>query len=400
MSWQDDLNNKIFTIITGDNKLYFPKWRNASKEIEFNYSIFEFVEVDGSLVLRKKPKGRKFDLEFFFDGEDAVSKGNEFEESARNKERNWTVKHPFYGNIICQPISLKQDNSSLNVSKFNVLVIETIKDIYPETTRILEDEIQGQMIILEDAQVIAYSKSKELDKVSLQQTTSRLDTVLSKIIKADEDYKAFKSKVSDAVDEINNTLSTGTSILREIYEIIHFPATIIQTVEARFNVFKEALDNIIELFDGNKNQFEAIGGGLISSMFLTSISETDYKTKSDVIKQQDLLLEQYNRYLSFLDNLQTERADNNNSYTPDFAAIQALDRLSKLTIANLFEIAFELKQEREFILDKDSNPIVLTHRFYGMDKNDENLEYFISTNNIGINEILNLKKGRKVVYYV
>ena len=163
-----------------DNKIYTPKWKNATKDIDFNYSIFEFVEVSGSLVLRKKPKGRKFDLEFYFDGEDAVSMGNAFEESSRNNEKYWNVKHPFYGDFICQPISLRQDNNLYNVSKFNVQVIETIKDIYPDSSIIIEDMIQGQMIILDEAQIIAFQNSKELDRVELNQNVTRLDTIFSK----------------------------------------------------------------------------------------------------------------------------------------------------------------------------------------------------------------------------
>jgi hypothetical protein len=66
----------------------------------------------------------------------------------------------------------------------------------------------------------------------------------------------------------------------------------------------------------------------------------------------------------------------------------------------LYRIAFEAKQEREYILDEDSNIILLTHKFYEMDSEDRNINNFIETNNIGLNEILNIQKGRKIVYYV
>jgi hypothetical protein len=44
--------------------------------------------------------------------------------------------------------------------------------------------------------------------------------------------------------------------------------------------------------------------------------------------------------------------------------------------------------------------INITHRFYGLDLADENITRIIDSNNIGINEILEVKKGRKIVYYV
>ncbi len=46
------------------------------------------------------------------------------------------------------------------------------------------------------------------------------------------------------------------------------------------------------------------------------------------------------------------------------------------------------------------NVILLSHKFYGSDENDDNLQKFIDTNNIGLNELLNISKGRKVIYYI
>ena len=49
--------------------------------------------------------------------------------------------------------------------------------------------------------------------------------------------------------------------------------------------------------------------------------------------------------------------------------------------------------------EADTTPINLTHRFYGLDEDDVNLNRFIETNNIGLSEILIVKKDREVVYY-
>jgi len=51
-------------------------------------------------------------------------------------------------------------------------------------------------------------------------------------------------------------------------------------------------------------------------------------------------------------------------------------------------------------LSSYSNAIILTHRFYDLEETDQNLENFINQNQIGINEMLEIKTGRKVIYYV
>jgi hypothetical protein len=401
MSWIDDIENISLTIITGDGKSWEPKWKNASKEVEYNASVFEFVNVEGSLVLRQKPKGRKFELELYFDGENAVTIGNSFEQSARDS-RIWTIKHPFYGDFKCQPLNLKQDNSGLNVSKFSITVIETITDAYPKPSVVFVDEIESQLVITNEAQAQAFNNSKELEKVSLQNNVETLDTYLSKIIKTGEELKEFKTAVSDAVIEITNVTSSGLTILRAIQSIINYPATIEQTIEARFTALKEAFNTIIDTFTGNKNQFEAVAGGLVAAMYVASSTNItdDYDTRVLVFNQQDKLSEVYNEYVTYLDSLQTDRADSDDSYIPSFDGLNELNKLAGLTMSNLYDIAFSAKQEREYTLDKDSNPILLTHKFYGLDKKDVNLSKFIKTNNIGLNELLNIVKGRKIIYYV
>jgi hypothetical protein len=78
----------------------------------------------------------------------------------------------------------------------------------------------------------------------------------------------------------------------------------------------------------------------------------------------------------------------------------ALNSLINFTVSNLFSIALKAKQERSIVLDKDSNWVLLTHRLYGIDKADKNIEELMKSNDVGLNEILQVKKGRRVVYYL
>lgn len=401
MSWIDDIETIIFTIITGDKKSYTPKWRNASKNVEYNVSIFEFIEVEGSLAIKKKPKGRRFDLEFYFDGENAVIDGNNFELSARNSN-DWEIKHPYYGNFKCQPLSLSQDNSILNVSRFTVPVIETITNKYPTYTPIISDRIEEQLSITNENQAQAFNDSKELVKNELISNVEAMEMRFSSIIENDDELLEFKKLVSDAIIEINSTISDGNSILTSIQALINYPSTIIQTIEARFNAFKESFETLISSFTGNKNQFEALGGSIIASMMFSSVNNINdsYETRNRVLEHQYDLISVYNRYIDFLDSLQTDRADSIYSYIPSYIGLNNLNSLVNLAISNLYSIAFDAKQEREYILERDDNIINLTHRFYGLDKNDVNLERFIAINDIGLNELLTIKQGRKIIYYV
>lgn len=410
MSWIEDIQDKVFEIITGDGKSYMPKWRNAVKTREFNVAQYDFINVEGSYVDRRKAKGRKFELEFYFDGESAVDLGNNFELSASDK-RKWLVKHPFYGDIYCQPLSIRQDNTQYNVSGFTIPVVETLPEGYPTYNIEFADVIVETQVSANDLQAEAFGGEDLMDRNSLQETADYLDGLFSSMIDDENDLNTFKALVDSAVSDIGNVTASATQVIRSMQALVNYPATVVQTVKSRFTVFTEAVETLIANITGiaatsrtrtQKLEFEAIVGGLITAQQIACSTEIEgsYFTRQDVIDQQDALLSDYDDFLEVLDENQSERADTEDSYVPDFESINEIENIVSISVANLYAIAFEAKQERIFINDKDSNAVLLSHKFYGTDVDDEKLEYFIDTNNIGLNEMLNIRKGREILYYV
>lgn len=410
MSWIDDIQNKVFEIVTGDGKTYSPKWLNAVKEQDYNTTVYDFVGVEGSFVDRKSPRGRKFTLEFYFDGDNAIDLGNNFEISARDK-RKWLVKHPFYGNIYCQPISLKQDNSKYNVSKFQIPVIETIGEGYPDFNPEFVDIIADTQEVINEAQIANYAQVDSIERNSLQKLADKLDGVFTDIINDEEEFNIFKQKVDNFTNDLNNVLTSATRIGTALLDLINYPATITQSVEARFNGLVEVLESVWENLSfidpdsrtvSEKVDSEIQAGGIVTALCYASTTniEDSYNTRAEVIAHQDKLINYYESYLAMLDENQTNRNDTEDSYSPDYDTANDIANIIGTTISNLYIIAFDAKQEREYISDRDSNAILLCHKFYGMDADDEKLDLFIETNEIGLSEILNIKKGRKILYYI
>lgn len=120
MTWEERIKNITFSIKTGDGKTYFPLFKqNTELDKEFNTSTFEFIKVAGTLVDRKKPQGRKLTLVFYFTGANCITEAEIFEASC-DDPRAWKVNHPYYGLISGQPISIKRDDTVLNVSEITV----------------------------------------------------------------------------------------------------------------------------------------------------------------------------------------------------------------------------------------------------------------------------------------
>ena len=63
-------------------------------------------------------------------------------------------------------------------------------------------------------------------------------------------------------------------------------------------------------------------------------------------------------------------------------------------------LAENAAQQRIYRTEKDTNVILMAYKFYGLLPDDSTIQRVIDENNICLNEILQIKKGRDLVYYV
>ena len=115
MSWIEKVSNE-YIIVTGDGREYRPVSKNWQKSTEYNIAEFNFINVDGALVDKRRPKGRRFPLECYFQGEDHLDISERFENSAKDI-RPWKVTHPYYGKLTVQASSLSFDNTVQIITK-------------------------------------------------------------------------------------------------------------------------------------------------------------------------------------------------------------------------------------------------------------------------------------------
>ena len=79
-------------------------------------------------------------------------------------------------------------------------------------------------------------------------------------------------------------------------------------------------------------------------------------------------------------------------------AYQQLQDAVALTLGFLVQISFDLKQERTIIIDRPRTIVDLCYELYG--SIDDQLDFFIMSNDLTGDEILELPQGREVRYYV
>lgn len=401
MNWEDRLKIK-FKIETGDGEIFYPLWRGAEKEREYNTSSFEFINVYGTLVDRKQPQGAKYTLVFWFDGADNVLQADKFE-TACEDSRQWIVTHPFYGEIKGHPMSIKRDDSSLNITEITVPFWESISPDYPFFNFSKKDNTR------ELHRKTLYALSLTASQVNYAPVDISKQKDIAGVMKADLEvlqnnntYADFQNALNEGLKAIDKLLEAPLNAIQTIQNFLDLPSTYEQAIKGRVasyeNIYWRLKDSIETLAD--KKYYEGMAGTILSLISVTVITPFggDYIVISDVKNMVDKITMLYFDYQQTLDNLSVSNYDVTNAFTPNALAQTELNNIINYTIANLYSLTFGTKRERIVVLTKDTNMILMVHKYLGLDDNDENLKMFKKTNNITFNENFLLKKGREIKF--
>ena len=408
MSWIDNIKTTL-TIITGDGEQYTPNWKNAKVVVPYNVSEFNFPNVEGTYVDKREQLGSKFALELYFQGDNHLEDMKNFVFSAKDK-RPWTIIHPFYDVLNVQPSALNVDNSDLNISKITITATQTIERVNPRTLIIPVDKIDEDV---ETTNSVLTVSLEDPDKTLL--TSQVLDFSVKSLPKIENDLEAqeFINKTNIANDKIANIAADKDSALIAIQDLLLAPSLFTQSVDSRLNMISTNFDTLVNQITGTaediknlpndlKTSFEMFGASLITSLCsLVSLpTDSDYDTRVEVNTTIEKVLTIHNTYVVKLDELEIGTGGNPQDYQPTAESIILLNNLVNYTVANLFDIAKDSKQERSEIIGEDSDFITLSHRFYGMDFTDTTIDELISNNSLGLNGLINIKKGTKIIYYI
>jgi len=403
MSWQDDVKNIELVITTGDGKEWRPLWKDAVKDVEYNVSDFEAIDIEGTYVDRKKKKGDKFPITLYFNGGDCIDQARLFEESARDS-RAWTYKHPFFDIVKVQPSKLKFDYSGLNSVKITGVLRETIANKYPkkiETPGASVLELAPVLLSEIEEYFVAEIDEPLPGNISFAAAfINAMNAAYKKVAEIREDIAKVKELARAASSAAQNMIASATGYIEAMKDLVNFPFVLIQNIESKINALVASARDLADIFistDGvldaeviSKNiiTYEANASLILGTIAQVSV-DSDYSDSNTVFSVIDSISEIYSEVISNYDSLGYNQ-------NPDVAF--QLDTLINLAIGNLYDIAFDSKKEITVILPYDSNIVLLAHKYYG--RGDDHLNDFIEKNNIKSNEYLQIKAGREIVYYV
>lgn len=412
------------TLIVGDGvKVFSPNWIDASKNKDFNIAELNFKGIQGSLVKRGTSKGAQYDMTLFFQGADHIDVAKDFETKCEyvNPTTGMApplrIAHPYYGYIYVQPTSLTLDNTEYNVTKVRMMVIETIKENGDAYTK---EDIESTTIAAATKLNAGYIQSytaevTKPDVFDLQRMRDTINNSYGAIMGAmngyQQDVDKYMKYYNDANALINTAVYDTSQLLGKTQQLLGAPAYFADTVVNRIAMFKTQLSllnrdvqRILDIRNRPTRTLKRLyeinaGAGLIGMSMTTILNITnDYDYRPDVINLADTIINEYNKYISNLVNLQSLTGDLIDSWLPDPENIVQINTLIKLTTSNLFNISAASKQQRKIITTTETNLLLLADELYGR-ADEVNVQTLKKNNNIDLNEIFVIKPGREIIYY-
>jgi len=405
MSWQDKLQNIQFSIKTGDGKEWFPLFKTGEKSKEFNTSIYDFIDVPKSLVERKQPKSSKYPLTFWFDGENHVETAEEFENSANDK-RYWIITHPYYGTIKGQPISITRNDVNLNITEISIDFWESIVFDFPKSNLSVQDNTLTKKDGVLDNCAVSYSgrKVQATEDIQKNKDATLLIAKSFEKIQGDDTFSEYQNALSKALKANDKLLSDSFDAILKTQVLIDSPSDYERTVKEKISAYKSVFTSLNTILNtvADKLFYESIGASTMACYCNAAVNYefgVDYVTALEVESVASDLIQIYDSYLQLLDSASTSNYVVEVGYQPNPIVQTQLNDLILYTLSNLYNVAFESQQERIVYVEKDTNIVLLTHRYLGL-ASDENIETFRKINDIKLKELFKIKKDRKIKYYV
>jgi prophage DNA circulation protein len=409
-SWATRLKEAAYTSPSG-RKLSFV-YTDLTTTREKKTSAYQFADASGTYIQDHGAAGRRFPLRVYLAGKDCDVVAKAFE-ALLFETGQGRLDHPIHGAVDVVPFGdvTRRDDlvTAGNQVVFEVTFFETTGIPYPSAGfdalsavgAALADYNAAVAAQLEEKLALStpLDRASVLDRIQagVDKVTKALDSVAQAQQAINDEFEQAVAIVNGGVDAFGDVLSLGVAM----QEMIQAPGRAAALVAARLDAYGSLLDDLVESPWTTPNDFhvaDAYASGAVSGSALSVTSNT-FSTRTEALEAAAVVLAQFDALTAWRDagfdaldtgEVSVARLDTGGTY-------DGISRLVSLAVGYLVEISFTLRQERAVVLDRARNVVELAAELYpGQDL----LDYLIETNDFTGSEILEIPRGRRVVYYV
>lgn len=420
MTWEERIREAAYTSPSGKRLTFL--YDDVSRGFDKKTTPWEFPDFNGTFIQDLGHTGRRFPLRVFFAGPECDLEAAAFEDLLAETGAG-LLEHPLYGrfNVVPTGSVTRKDNlkSGANVAGLEfelwestgistpsaqvdpaavtVQAVEAYSAVAPE---VLVDNVTAATVVGSPSVSTLVTLREQFSNAATK-TKTTLEGVAKTV---DEVGRLFANVEADLQQGLSDFIGDPLSSASQAIILVHLPARAATLIGDRLEAYRDLADSFIHGADkvrkptlDNTSQNDFANADLWASTALTgailSTVNNEFVTKADAISAAEFLLDFFGDLVDWRDQnfLSLGIEDTGGAYQPlqDAVAIAA---------GFLVEISFSLKQERRVTLDRARTPIDLVAEMYGAV--DSELDFFLTSNGVGGDEIFELPMGREVVFYL
>ena len=416
MSWEDRLQEAAYSSPAGVRLTF--QFEDVSEVFSKKTTAFDFPGVNGTKIQDNGHSGRRYPLRIFFSGESCDIDAQIFLGMLRETGIG-KLEHPIYKTVDVVPFGdiTRRDHlkTAANQVVYDVTFWETIDAIYPTSTTNSSATVVNSVTEYNEAASDQFDDSVDVSDPASESRFrneysaifDRTVSVLQPIADSQDDTQRSFNAAHDSIASSLTLLSDRPDILADQSIFLTQTPSYSQgsSAAARLSAYSGLTSSFIgsedSIADPDSDRYasntfhtrDLFCMTYITGMVLSSIN-SEFVTKSDALTAAEDVSENFNALAAWrdLNYLALGEVDTGTAY-------QKLHDAVSICIGALVEISFSLKQERRITLSRSRTVIDLISELYGCCI-DEELDDFILANELTGSEILELKKGREIVYYV
>ncbi len=413
-----------------------------SREVSHRIGTFEFSGVNGTLHQDKGVSGELYPMVVFIHGPDYDIQADRFLEISKESGPGF-LTHPRWGRRRVQILSITQSENLVQrggQAVFNVQMQETLEREFPKTgtvtTQAISDLADSWQSFAIDNYVDQVNPGELADQQKLEQdiilSANVADNALSSIVSSAQDVAAtFRGYIDNILDNANDYVQEPFEYATQITSAVRVVAEVPGRISSKLQGIKNML-NVINLREVtsaiNQVRNSLSIDGLLGMAGIVSVSEminqalgltstisrdsrgratitvptadSGFQTRSEVLAAVVYLQENSIELINTLDAGQELFEDSLisdayiqtvQSYVPSWQVVSAVIKAG-------LDLSFSLPVKRSIILANSRTILDLSFEFY-RNIDDVTLNYLIQTNALTGNDIIEVPRGREVIFY-
>lgn len=420
MTWLERIAEAAYTSPKGTRKTF--AFGDVSSEIDNRTAAFEFPGVDGAYIQHNGSGERRYPLACIFSGPECDAEAAAFEKLLLERGAG-VLEHPLYGRVDVVPFGTitRRDDlvTAANQTIIEVVFWSTLGAVYPSSRVSPKLEVGEAMRRAAPALGADFAAAMNLATEARRQNTKltvldavrnvqgALQVAASATESVNREFRQLQSAVNFGIDVL---IGQPLALAEQLLNLITAPSRALAGIQSRLDGYRDLLDRLLASSPSSggapapvlerialrlSNDFHSAdlcaGGAVLGSV--ASVLETTFTAKPGALEAAEAIIAREATRTAWRDARFADlgQLDTGEGYT-------TLQETAALAVGYLVEISFSLVPERALVLDRPRGLVELCGELYGS-VTDERLDFLVSTNDLSGAQILELPRGKRVVFY-